>query len=177
MKAEADAQTIATAILGVSFDSESRKNVNPDYDAPLAGRSKLCSCTEGAGTRCLGCATVCETCAEVCPNRANVAIEVPGMRERQIVHIDGMCNECGNCAVFCPYEGRPYKDKLTLFWSREDFDSSENEGFLPEAGMMLVRLDGEVASFDVDDPSCGLPEGIRLTIKAVLDSYGYLLKR
>ena len=177
VKAEADAQTIATAILGVSFDSESRKNVNPDYDAPLAGRSKLCSCTEGAGTRCLGCATVCETCAEVCPNRANVAIEVPGMRERQIVHIDGMCNECGNCAVFCPYEGRPYKDKLTLFWSREDFDSSENEGFLPEAGMMLVRLDGEVASFDVDDPSCGLPEGIRLTIKAVLDSYGYLLKR
>ena len=82
---------------------------------------------------------MCETCCEVCPNRANVAIRVPGMRERQIVHVDGMCNECGNCAVFCPYsEGRPYRDKLTLFWSKEDFDDSQNEGFLPVEGGMLV---------------------------------------
>lgn len=67
----------------------------------------------------------------MCPNRANVAIKVPGLAKHQVVHVDGMCNECGNCAVFCPYqEGRPYKDKLTLFWSEQDMENSENEGFL-----------------------------------------------
>ena len=35
-----------------------------------------------------------------------------------------------------------YKDKFTLFWSREDFDSSTNEGFLPEGELFRVRLDG-----------------------------------
>ena len=77
---------------------------------------------------------MCEVCADVCPNRANVAVAVPGMRQRQIVHVDGMCNECGNCAVFCPYDSQPYRDKFTLFWSREDFDHSENPGFLPQGG-------------------------------------------
>jgi putative selenate reductase len=78
---------------------------------------------------------------EVCPNRANIAIHVDGFdRAAQIVHIDGFCNECGNCATFCPHSGRPYKDKLTLFWSKEDFDDSDNVGFLKkEDGGYLVR--------------------------------------
>ena len=87
------------------------------------------NCTK---TRCLGCGSVCEVCCDVCPNRANVAIKVPGLAKHQVVHVDGMCNECGNCAVFCPYqEGRPYKDKLTLFWSEEDMENSENEASWP----------------------------------------------
>ena len=153
--------------------------MNPDYQKPLAKRGDVCTdCASCEDSRCLGCATVCETCCEVCPNRANVAIRVPGMRERQIVHVDGMCNECGNCAVFCPYsEGKPYRDKLTLFWSREDFDDSQNEGFLPVEGGMLVRLDGTTAVYDVDDVACGLPEAVRATIVAVRDDYGYLLAR
>ena len=64
-------------------------------------------------------------------NRANVAILVDGFDiAEQIVHVDGMCNECGNCATFCPHAGKPYKDKLALFWSEEDFVDSENIGFL-----------------------------------------------
>ena len=55
-----------------------------------------------------------------------------------------MCNECGNCAVFCPYDGRPYKDKFTLFWSEEDFENSENQGFMlldnGDFGKFRVRL-------------------------------------
>lgn len=177
VKAEADAQTVTTAICGFAFDGQTPKNVGSDYAGVLAKRSHLCSsCSQAEGTRCLGCATVCETCVEVCPNRANVAIQVPGMRQRQIVHVDGMCNECGNCAVFCPYEGRPYQDKLTLFWSRGDFDNSHNEGFLPVEGGFLVRLDGNVGTYDVDDEACGLPQGVRRTIVAVRDSYGYLLR-
>lgn len=59
--------------------------------------------TEMPDKRCLGGSTVCETCADVCPNRANVAIKVAGKCQEQVIHVDGMCNECGNCAVFCPY--------------------------------------------------------------------------
>ena len=55
--------------------------------------------TEMPDKRCLGCSTVCETCADVCPNRANVAIKVAGKCQEQVIHVDGMCNECGNCAV------------------------------------------------------------------------------
>ncbi|MDR2953439.1 MAG: putative selenate reductase subunit YgfK, partial [Treponema sp.] len=58
------------------------------------------------GCRCLSCNTLCEICADVCPNRANVAVVQPasnnGLERHQILHIDRMCNECGNCATFCP---------------------------------------------------------------------------
>ena len=43
-----------------------------------------------------------------------------------------MCNECGNCGIFCPHDGNPYKDKITVFWSEEDFVDSTNKGFFVE---------------------------------------------
>ena len=80
--------------------------------------------------RCLACDFICDKCVEVCPNRANIAIKVPGFKNiSQVIHIDGMCNECGNCETFCPYDGAPYREKLTLFWSEEDFKASESDGF------------------------------------------------
>jgi len=86
---------------------------------------------------------LCEICAEVCPNRANIAVlvrETGKIQNCQIVHIDNMCNECGNCAVFCPYDGRPYKDKLTIFACEEDFNESENLGFFKNGEDYMVRL-------------------------------------
>ncbi len=82
-------------------------------------------------SRCLGCDQVCNKCIEVCPNRANIAVACNGefKDKYQILHIDGMCNECGNCETFCPHQGAPYKDKLTLFWSEEEFNRSKNDGF------------------------------------------------
>lgn len=83
--------------------------------------------------RCLSCDTICNKCVDVCPNRANVAIKIDDENFKdkyQILHLDGLCNECGNCETFCPYQGKPYKDKFTLFWSEEDFDNSTNDGFL-----------------------------------------------
>ncbi|RJP64731.1 MAG: putative selenate reductase subunit YgfK [Ignavibacteriales bacterium] len=96
--------------------------------------------------RCLDCGYLCNKCVEVCPNRANITIIVnkptplerftPHQEEKefkdsyQILHVDGMCNECGNCETFCPYNGAPYKDKTTLFWSPEEFETSTNNGFL-----------------------------------------------
>ena len=62
----------------------------------------------------------------------------------QIYHIDAFCNECGNCARFCPYtEGRPYKDKFTVFSFKEDFDNSTNPGFFAEGENLLIRA-GEI---------------------------------
>ncbi len=83
-------------------------------------------------SRCLQCDVVCNKCVDVCPNRANVVINTgkKGFDQgTQIIHIDAYCNECGNCARFCPWDGRPYKDKLTVFSSREDFENSTNNGF------------------------------------------------
>ena len=178
VEAIADATKAARAIENFDVDTYVEKNVNPDYQKPLAKRGELCSgCKSCDEIRCLGCATVCETCTEVCPNRANVAVAVPGMRQRQIIHVDGMCNECGNCATFCPYDSRPYKDKFTLFWSEEDFNNSENQGFLKLDGTNTrVRLDGQVKEYDVADAGCGLYEPLRRLICAVYDNYSYLLK-
>ena len=177
VEAIAGATKAAQAIQDFDANTFVEKNINPDYQKPLAKRGDLCGdCAACSEIRCLGCATVCETCTEVCPNRANVAVAVPGMRQRQIIHVDGMCNECGNCATFCPYDSRPYKDKFTLFWSREDFDNSENQGFLPlEGSKTLVRVDGAVQEYDVSSAACGLDEGLRRLICAVYENYRYLL--
>jgi putative selenate reductase len=89
------------------------------------------------GLRCLACDKICEICVDVCPNRANVVIGV-----NKIAHIDVMCNECGNCGVFCPHTGNPYKDKITVFWTDGDFHDSGNTGFLP-MGENLFKIRDE----------------------------------
>jgi putative selenate reductase len=40
-----------------------------------------------------------------------------------------MCNECGNCETFCPHNGAPYKDKITLFKNEQEYNHSTNNGF------------------------------------------------
>ncbi len=84
--------------------------------------------------KCLECNLLCNKCVEVCPNRANIAIKttdpVNGFKDYyQILHMDGLCNECGNCETFCPYTDAPYKVKTTLFWTEDDFVNSSNDGF------------------------------------------------
>ena len=177
VEAIAGAAKAAQAIHPFDADAWVEQNVNPDYQKPLAKRGDVCTdCASCEDSRCLGCATVCETCTEVCPNRANVAVWVPGMRQRQIIHVDGMCNECGNCATFCPYDSRPYQDKFTLFWSADDFENSRNEGFLRlEDVRTRVRLGGQVADYDVSDAACGLYDPLRRLICAVYENYAYLL--
>jgi len=177
VKAIADAQTIASAIIGAEFDKFAEVNAKGDMGKLLGRKGDLADAPAGKpDDRCLGCSTVCEVCADVCPNRANVVIDVPFFDRPQILHVDGMCNECGNCAIFCPYSGRPFKDKFTLFWSEEDFADSENNGFLVLEGRKVrVRLFGNAKDYDLDDSKCGLPDGIAAFIKAVIRDYGYLI--
>ncbi|HZK29157.1 MAG TPA: putative selenate reductase subunit YgfK [Clostridia bacterium] len=130
------------------------------------------------GLRCLICDQVCRICTEVCPNRANVAIPVEGFQDHeQIVHIDGMCNECGNCATFCPHAGKPYKDKLTVFWSEEDFADSENIGFLSLPGGNYRIRDDRGRVFDAPATSLEQEAGKQMTavIMAVTKNYPWLL--
>ena len=179
VKGIADAQIVAAAIAGAEFDAFAAENAAMDVEAAKAKKGDIVTdLAQKPDTRCLSCAAVCEVCVDVCPNRANIAVKVPGLAKEQIVHVDGMCNECGNCAVFCPYSGRPYKDKFTLYWSEEDFGDSENAGFLPLPGgkTVRVRLNGDVKDYDVNDASCGLYEPLRQLILAVLGDYAYLVK-
>ena len=135
VRAMGDAKVVALDILkkeNLDNDFE-RFTVEEDKEKIYEKRGVLLPMIEGneEGTRCLKCDEICEVCTEVCPNRANVTITIDGYEDlHQIVHIDGMCNECGNCGVFCPHTGNPYKDKVTVFWTELDFEDSENVGFL-----------------------------------------------
>ena len=177
VEAIADSAKAAAAIAGISYDKYAEENIAADeklYTAKKGVQSRDTGKTPD--DRCLGCPTVCEVCTDVCPNRANVAIHVPGKCKAQIIHVDGMCNECGNCEVFCPYKGgRPYKDKFTLYWSEEDFLDSTNEGFLPLEGTQVkVRLDGKVETVDVAGETDLSADAVAV-IRTVLKDYAYLI--
>lgn len=129
--------------------------------------------------RCLNCSLLCENCVDVCPNRANVAINVVGMDMPQILHVDKMCNECGNCKIFCPYAGAPYKDKLTLFDTYGDMKDSTNNGFCflrPGREMLKLRLyDKEYAADNITDLIAqGVDGNLVRFIEAVYRNYSYL---
>ena len=177
VEAIADSAKAAAAIAGISYDKYAEENVAADeklYTVKKGVQSRDTS--KIPDDRCLGCPTVCEVCTDVCPNRANVAIHVPGKCKAQIIHVDGMCNECGNCEVFCPYKGgRPYKDKFTLYWTEEDFLDSTNEGFLPLEGTQVkVRLDGKVETVDVAGETDLSADAVAV-IRTVLKDYAYLI--
>lgn len=179
VEAIADAQRVANAILG-------KEQSQPDIPEAAIPAAAECRGKQGVlqeyqnaareAERCLHCNLSCECCVTVCPNRANIALEVPGYSMRQILHIDRMCNECGNCAIFCPYDSAPYREKLTLFHTGEDFHNSENQGFLYQGDKrFLVRLGGEEQEIDLSQPDTGVDQGVEAILWAVLKSYGYLL--
>ena len=133
--------------------------------------------TKEAG-RCLGCSTICENCVEVCPNRANLSIQVPGMEKHQIIHVDYLCNECGNCKSFCPYSSAPYLDKFTLFATEADMENSKNQGFVVldrDALRCKVRFFGETFLWESGKPS-KLPDALGCMIETVCREYAYLLR-
>ena len=171
----ADAQRFADAVIGAAHPYSLPGGAAAAREEAIAKKGILCESAKCEGDRCLSCHVVCQVCADVCPNRANVVIELPDGRP-QILHVDRMCNECGNCAIFCPYDSAPYRDKFTLFRTREDFDKSEqNRGFLLLGGKkVLVRLNGRVFEADLDDKN-DLPADMEVFIWTVLTKYAYLV--
>ncbi|GAA0747069.1 putative selenate reductase subunit YgfK [Clostridium oceanicum] len=184
VKGIADGKLVCKDILskeGLSNDFE--KKVLPVDEKRIYKRKGILKsplCSEEESERCLSCKNICEICVDVCPNRANMVINVEGdfKSSHQIVHIDGMCNECGNCGVFCPYKGNPYKDKITLFWSEKDFQNSKNRGFLvldKDKGLCKVRKeDGEVVYYVIGRDKV-ISDEMESIIKTFINKYDYML--
>ncbi len=170
----ADAAAFAEAVIGAPHTYEIPAAAYPAKADAVAKKGILKmakdACCEGA--RCLGCNTVCENCVDSCPNRANVAVVLADGRT-QIVHVDKMCNECGNCTHFCPYASEPCHDKFTLFQTAEDMADSHNRGVLFLGGdLVRVRLDTE-ADYDLSVPN-DLPREIEALILRIRSNYSYL---
>ncbi|HBA82558.1 MAG TPA: putative selenate reductase subunit YgfK [Verrucomicrobia bacterium] len=105
--------------------------------------------------RCLDCHLMCSLCAGVCPNRAIVtyqnklfAVELPELQRVgtgfsvigkipfrvaqpfQVAVQTDFCNECGNCATFCPTAGRPYRNKPRLYLKFSEFNAESDNAFM-----------------------------------------------
>ena len=174
-----DAQIAVKAILGKEIVKDSELITDETTCYQKKGTLVHSRDVQTEEQRCLSCSKVCENCVDVCPNRANISVKVPGMEMHQIIHVDYMCNECGNCRSFCPYSSSPYKDKFTLFATEADMEDSTNDGFtvLDAAEKKCkVRFAGVVSVSKADDPSDSLFAGLRQLICAVIDDYAYLLK-
>ena len=213
VKAIADARKAATAIIQKEISGWQEETINIDFNPEeqkkdifskksrivfpiIAPDDKLVAKNEGE--RCLECNFICNKCVDVCPNRANIAIPVDkrvGFQDSwQVLHLDALCNECGNCATFCPYNGKPYRDKLTLFATIEDFQSSTNQGFLilgtPDNPLVHLRLNDKLCKLKFSKENGLMPkdfqnsiqdDAIELTkiksmIEIVISNYSYLFK-
>lgn len=182
------AATIVEAIRDAEIVAEAILASKVVKDQPVIGEESSCFAKKGIlkeskdtkneEERCLSCSKVCENCVDVCPNRANISIKVPGMEMNQIIHVDYMCNECGNCRTFCPYASAPYKDKFTLFATEADMADSTNDGFVvldADKKLCKVRLAGGISECKADDPADKFFVGLRRLICAVIDQYRYLM--
>ena len=129
-------------------------------------------------SRCLYCDELCNICVTVCPNRANFyysqqALEIPVFslepdplsgkvtirpleslrihQKTQVANLCDFCNECGNCATFCPTAGRPYVDKPRLCLSPECFAKEDHAFYFQHENdtRILLHKEGEnVASLE-----------------------------
>jgi putative selenate reductase len=146
---------LLTPVIAEKLDSEERADLlnrkskmTPSAENP----DEFAAWAQNEASRCLQCDVVCNKCVDVCPNRANVIINTGSgfSQESQILHVDAYCNECGNCAQFCPWDGRPYKDKITVFNRLSDFEDSDNNGFLINGSEITLRQSGTIFKLNWD---------------------------
>jgi putative selenate reductase len=91
-----------------------------------------------------GC-VACNLCVTVCPNDAFFRLPTPAGMEitggHQYLLFAELCNECGNCLVFCPERGDPATVKPALFLDPDRFARGDRPGFLLSVagGIVSVR--------------------------------------
>lgn len=119
------------------------------------------------------CLKSCGICVDVCPNRANMRVAVDGLEANyQIVHIENLCNECGNCHMFCPKGGFPYLKKTTIYKNLEEYKDSKNAGLLRVGeDKFLLRENGKEYIYAVDSKE--EKSKLELTAEAILRDYPY----
>ena len=173
-----DALKAAQAIIGETLVKDTDPDTEEETIYSRKGNLSGQKADSEESGRCLGCSGICENCVEVCPNRANISIRVPGMEKHQIIHVDYLCNECGNCRSFCPYDSAPYLDKFTLFADEKDMEDSRNQGFtvLDAASVKCkVRFFGETYVWTKGEET-RIPEGLLKLMETVIRDYSYLLR-
>ena len=86
-----------------------------------------------------------------------------------------MCNECGNCEVFCPYESKPYKDKFTLFTDEKAMQDSENDGFYyKDDTTAVVRISGNKSEYKLHTSDEKLKK-LAEVIDTIKEKHGYMV--
>ena len=173
----ADAAAFAEAVTGKKHTYDIPEEAYPSHAEALAKKGVLAMASDVCceGERCLQCKVVCENCVDSCPNRANVVIKLSD-NSHQILHVDKMCNECGNCTQFCPYASEPCRDKFTLFQTAEDMEDSKNAGVLfLGGGKARIRMFDGVRDYDLAGET-GLPPMLEELILTIRDKYAYLYK-
>ncbi len=103
---------------------------------------------EKEAARCLKCDKYCGTCVSVCPNKAlftyeinPVSMIIPKLNSKetelfelkqkyQTAVFTSFCNECGNCAFFCPTAGKPYSDKVRFYNDIREFEGQSDNAFM-----------------------------------------------
>ncbi|HSF86014.1 MAG TPA: 4Fe-4S dicluster domain-containing protein [Acidimicrobiia bacterium] len=115
-----------------------------------------------------GC-VACNFCVTVCPNDAFFRLPTPEGAEmsgrQQYMVFAELCNECGNCMVFCPENGDPAQVKPRLFLDDLRFADSDGQGFLLEQGpegVAVIAHDGYESQVPLllqllNDQSEGIP--------------------
>ncbi|MAT05086.1 MAG: glutamate synthase [Acidimicrobiaceae bacterium] len=108
-----------------------------------------------------GC-VACNFCVTVCPNDAFTNIRsLDGMEGRQqYLVFSELCNECGNCMVFCPERGDPAMIKPRLYTDRGLYEARDGQGFLIDGGRVVaaradddeVRLVERLLASDAGNP-------------------------
>ncbi len=151
--------------------------------------------------RCLQCQELCNICVTVCPNRANyhytvepteiqlyravrdaaaVTFEADKVfkvtQAHQILNIADFCNECGNCATFCPTSGAPYKDKPKFYLTIKSFNQAEEGYFLSKVSnkqILIFKEHGGIRTLEKQDE-----QWIYETdhVKAIFSNSGFTLK-
>ncbi len=98
----------------------------------LAGNSKLPRSVDNE-LKMWGC-VACNFCVTVCPNDAFFRIPTPDELDatglQQYLVLTELCNECGNCMVFCPEVGDPAVIKPRLFIDKDRFEAESEQAFL-----------------------------------------------
>ena len=80
--------------------------------------------------------------------------------------------------MFCNHEGKPYRNKFTLFSRKDDFESSTNSGFFFEFDRILVRMGGKIIECEINgdgEITGDVDEQAKALIEIIFEDYNYLL--
>lgn len=160
------------------------------------GQARTCKTPRKVGNQltlfdCLAC----DKCVPVCPNNANFSFVLPVQQipvvkvrrqgdgwyhntegtistqaKRQYGNFADLCNECGNCDIFCPEDGGPYVEKPRFFGSLTDWEHfAEHDGFCVEkvdgAEVMYGRIKGQERRLELSGTQARFTgEGFNLTL-------------